>query len=237
MEPSRLVAVMTACALATQADARMSNQQPASRDAARVIFVDPQLTVNGASPEQKALMEDAQRRLNLVLDSDAFKTEITNATFTARRQRLANGDVLTPPNDEILKIILEGRERQTSQDDVMQLNVRLRELRKGTVGSTRLGSQGPISTAYWFVDRCVEGKDPYSMAGHLAHEWMHKAGFTHYPNNSARGDVPYVVGDIVRKLARGQKIAEDKALNPNSVTIFDNLPGYLLDEAEDEVID
>lgn len=231
MTTTRLLLVIAACTLA-----RASAQQaPPAPAAAVAVAVDPDLKLEGASPEQADLIQRAKAELDRVLDSDDFRKAIEKATFEGRRLRLANGDIQEPDNAEILKIILEGRERQTQADNKMTLDVRLRELRRGTVGSTRLGSVGKITTSYWFVNRCVEGNDPYSMAGHLAHEWMHKAGFTHYPDNSARGDVPYEVGKIVRKLARDEQIARNKALGLSAE--YDRLPGYLLDEAEDEVID
>jgi hypothetical protein len=32
------------------------------------------------------------------------------------------------------------------------------------------------------------------------HEWMHLAGFFHWPDNKARGDAAYVAGRLVREM-------------------------------------
>jgi hypothetical protein len=66
------------------------------------------------------------------------------------------------------------------------------------LGSTLLGCL-PIRTARWFVDRCAGAADAVNLASHFMHEWMHLAGFFHWPDNKARGDAAYVVGRLVRE--------------------------------------
>ena len=59
------------------------------------------------------------------------------------------------------------------------------------------------------------------------HEWLHVAGFIHFPNNSARDDVPYTLGKIVREILK-----EDQELVG---TRESDRMSRLLDEAEEVV--
>jgi len=121
------------------------------------------------------------------------------------------------PPDEVIRLIAAGAERGTQPDGKIGLRVKLDTLPAGVVGSTELGML-PFRTAIWFVDGCHEQGDVISLARHFIHEWLHVAGFYHYPDNQARGDVPYVIGDIVRGL-----LLRDKGLaeNPRMARMLD----------------
>ena len=107
------------------------------------------------------------------------------------------------PAARIYRCIRSGRERGTATDGEIDLAVRLAELPEGVVGETTPGKL-PFRTARWFIQGCVEDDDVVSPACHFIHEWLHVAGFYHSPDNKARGDVSYLVGDIVRDLLRAR---------------------------------
>lgn len=240
MRLTRLLVIGASCALATPAGAAAQALEPRVALAPTVaLAVEPDGTVRGYETEAQAnLVKAAFTQLKLAVNSTDFQKAVLAAQYehTRFRESGPNGKIVTKTKQEILAIILKGVERDGAEDEKMKLDIRLKDLPKGTVGSTRLGSEGPINTSFWFVDKCVEGDDTISMAGHLAHEWMHKAGFPHYPNNSARGDVPYVIGNLARNSLRDKRVKEftEKGL---PVPAFDRLPGYLMDEANDEVLD
>ncbi len=107
--------------------------------------------------------------------------------------------------------------------------------RRGIVGSAGLGRQ-PIKPALWFLEQCAKRNDAVSLARHLIHEWLHVAGFFHAGSGPSQDDVPYQVGDIVRKLA--------KTLPRTDAHLFNELEGYmdeddyasyLLEQGDDEV--
>jgi hypothetical protein len=96
-----------------------------------------------------------------------------------------------------------GCERGTEPDGTIDLWLELIDLPapssgKQVLGSTALGTT-PTRTARWFVDLCAERGDAVNLAGHLLHEWAHVSGFYHWPDNTARGDVAYVLGRLVRE--------------------------------------
>ena len=73
------------------------------------------------------------------------------------------------------------------------------------------------------------------MARHLIHEWMHVAGFFHERHGPDQKGVPYVVGDIVRNLAKSlNKTAFSDEVQPYADE--DSYIGYILDTLEDEMI-
>jgi hypothetical protein len=120
--------------------------------------------------------------------------------------------------------------------------------KRPTVGSTTLG-RNPVRTGYWFINAAAQRSDAVSVARHMMHEWLHIAGFYHYPNNSARGDVPYALGDLVREILSNRTVREaaetDPALTNDPVLAAmttralnlgeDPLLSELLDEVEDQV--
>lgn len=170
--------------------------------------------------------------LETALNHPNFAARMAVATYKETRWADRNKKVFHVAPNKVIEYILSGRERDTSDDQEIDLEITLkyyrppRRLRPGTVGKTTLGRQ-PIHTAYWFIDGCIERNDLISPARHFIHEWLHVVGFFHWPNNSARGDVPYVVGDIVRRV-----LTEDLM---NFQTQEDSEMAQLLDEAEHEV--
>jgi hypothetical protein len=181
-----------------------------------------------ATEAQRKLILDAAALIRKAVATPAFRSRVLNHNFNGRTHfRDKNGDV-QKSNAEVLAIIDKGLERNTNADSEIDILVRLWSHPRGTVGSTTLGRQ-PVKTAYWFANRCVASNDAISMARHLMHEWLHVAGFYHYPDNSARGDVPYVVGGFIREV-----LNQDKALVPAGM-VEDPVLVTLLDFVEDEV--
>jgi hypothetical protein len=194
--------------------------------------------VENASQTQKDFILASGELLEKALrDEQSFADKIKRATYKQRKFRDKDGNVRDLEPDAIARLIVEGREPNqqgsTTPDRDIDLSVRLYPHKKGTVGSTRLRHQ-PVKPAFWFVDRCIASKDGVSMARHLMHEWLHVVGFFHYPNNSARDDVPYVVGEIVRKRLRDKSLFRGIA-HLEEIGNENELTAYLWDESEEDL--
>lgn len=186
------------------------------------------------SGDQETIIRQGGKIVALAVNDSKFAAELNAAQFSGGTQfRLKNGNIVSKSKAEILTIVRDGIERATASDSEIDMAIVVKPQPKGVVGSTYLGKQ-PIMPAIWFVNQCVAKGDGVSMARHLIHEWLHVAGFFHQSSGPNQGDVPYVVGDIVRRIAKDL----DKALVDDEVRPFlneDSLAASWLDQAEDEV--
>ena len=167
-----------------------------------------------AGPKQTEIAHRACALAESALNDTAFRERVVSAYYKETRFEDANEDWWSVPIDALTDMILTGSERGTEADGEVDLEVVLEEFREGVIGSTALGNF-PIRTAYGFINECIEYNQPADLAGHFVHEWLHVCGFYHWPNNSARNDVAYNVGAIIRDIARG----------PNKA--FTEMPDYL----------
>jgi hypothetical protein len=156
----------------------------------------------GADARQRGLAMRAAAALEEAVNDPDFERRVGSAPFKATM--FSDGERSWPvPPARIYDCIKSGRERGTAADSGIDLAIVLADLPEGVVGETTPGKL-PFRTARWFVDGCVEDEDVVSPACHFIHEWLHVAGFYHCPDNSARGDVSYLVGDIVRDLLQAR---------------------------------
>ena len=159
--------------------------------------------LEGADARQRRLAGRAAAALRQAVNDPDFEPRVRAAPYEATR--FSDGGKSWPvPPAQVYDRIRSGAERGTAADGAIDLAIVLADLPKGVVGETTPGKL-PFRTARWFIDGCVEEEDVVSPACHFIHEWLHVAGFYHCPDNAARGDVSYLVGDIVRELllARG----------------------------------
>lgn len=153
-----------------------------------------------AGPKQTAFIKRAVVRLQDALNHRDFEEKLLDAYYEESRWRSTEGRVEHVSADGVLTRVLAGRERATSVDHEIDLVIQLRKFKKKkTLGATVAGKL-PISTAYWFINKSIDRDDIAGPAGHFIHEWMHVSGFFHYPDNSARNDPPYNIGNIVRSI-------------------------------------
>lgn len=190
--------------------------------------------LEGADDQQRSIVERGCALLQQAVNDPRFAERVKNATYKESRFKKSDGTIVVVEPGKVLDYVLGGLERDTGKDDEIDLSITLAHLRAptrlraGTVGATITGKL-PITTAYWFIDGCVKDGDAVSPARHFLHEWMHVAGFIHYPDNSARDDVPYVLGEIVRAVlteSGGEQLVETR----ESAEMR-----RLLDEADEEV--
>lgn len=156
--------------------------------------------VTGADPRQRAHIDRAIECLTRAVNDPGFAQGVLEARYRETRWQASGGgwQALTP--DQILQRVQDGRERATPIDAIIDLRLELIDTEPGVLGSTTLGEL-PIRPGRRFIDACVDSGDVAHLAGHLLHEWCHVSGFYHHPDNGARGDTAYVLGNLVRAIA------------------------------------
>ena len=155
-----------------------------------------------AGPKQIAIAHRACALLEAALNDPRFPAMVAAENYRETRFADASGAWRSVAVSDIADMVFAGRERGTEADAEIDLEVRLDGFRRGILGSTLPGVL-PFRTAYWFINDCIQHDEPAELAGHFMHEWLHVSGFYHWPDNGARDDVAYHLGNIVRRLARG----------------------------------
>ena len=163
--------------------------------------------LENAGPKQLGIAWRACELLEQAVNDPRFVPEVLDATYLETRVSDPDGLTRSVPVKSLPEFVLQGLERGTAADAEIDLKVVLDGFRRGILGSTLTGVL-PFRTAYWFINDCIKYDEPAELAGHFMHEWLHVCGFYHWPNNSARDDVAYNLGNIVRKLARGDAKSE-----------------------------
>lgn len=162
------------------------------------------------SSAQHAFGKRVAERLEQALNHESFRKSVLAASYSASWMRDAQGMNHSVSATEVYEAIAHGLELGTGKDLEIDLKVRLgfsrrwrrrwrRRVFNKVLGSTSIG--GPVITTngYYFEDARDDG-DVADLAGHWMHEWMHVAGFYHHGGNRARGDVAYVIGQIVERI-------------------------------------
>ena len=131
-------------------------------------------------------------QMEWALNSEEFASRVLAYEASAARPRFLRPGGLT--NAEVLHVLRAGAAtRRAGRDRVIDLHlVREDERGEGTIGFVR---GGYIHTYRDYFDR----HGPPWMAGHLAHEFAHLAGFSHAREEKTgrKHTVPYAVGEIV----------------------------------------
>lgn len=162
-------------------------------------------SLENAGPKQRALIERAIELIERAVNHPDFIPRVRSAPYKQTRFSPRTGPAFTATVEDIVAVLQNGRERDTADDAEIDLEITLAKLRApsplraGVVGHTDTGRQ-PVTTAYWFMNDCIARDDAISPARHFLHEWLHVAGFVHFPNNSARDDPPYLIGEIVQDI-------------------------------------
>lgn len=166
-------------------------------------------SLNAAGPKQTTLIRRAVALLERAVNSEEFIPRVRAAGYRRTEFLNRDGTQITATVDQIVSVLQNGRERDTGNDGEIDLEISLADLRApspawpGVVGQTSTGHQ-PITTAYWFINGCLQHDDAISPARHFLHEWLHIAGFIHFPDNSARNDPPYLIGEIVQEILNSE---------------------------------
>jgi hypothetical protein len=157
--------------------------------------------VTGYSAAERTKLDGAMKLLGDVLNSREFRDAVLASKFDGKPGFAS--DTRSP--QEVYATIRAAKENYTSQaDGEVDLNVNLESFswfQRKVVGYTT-----PSSDTITTNRRFFSGFDQSEIAGHLAHEWLHKIGFDHDFNATARRpfSVPYELGELIEKLAQGR---------------------------------
>ncbi len=152
---------------------------------------------NNYNQSQKATFDQAIAALQKVVNTEEFKQKVLHFTYQGQETYVQN-EGLT--NLQIYNRIMQGAEmypKATTPNKTMDLWTELYTsswFGRGTIGYTNVDTPFVYSNTYYFNNAEISG-----IAGNIIHEWLHKVGFDHDQNATARrpSSVPYAVGYIV----------------------------------------
>lgn len=157
--------------------------------------------VTGYTAPERQKLDSATKLMADVLNSKEFRDAVLSAEF-AGKPGFAS-DTRSP--QEVYATIRAAKENYTdAADGEVDLNLNLENFswfQRHTVGYTTESSDTLTTNRSFF-----SGFDASEVAGHLAHEWLHKLGFEHDFKATARrpDSVPYELGELVERLAQGR---------------------------------
>jgi hypothetical protein len=156
--------------------------------------------VTGYSTTERQKLDQATKLMADVLNSKEFRDAVLSAEFDGK-PGFASDD-RSPA--EVYATIRAAKENYTdAADGEVDLNLNLENFswfQRNVVGYTTESSDTLTTNRKFF-----SGYDATEVAGHLAHEWLHKLGFEHDFKATARrpDSVPYELGELVERLAKG----------------------------------
>ncbi len=140
--------------------------------------------------------------LEKVMNSDYLKNLILTFQYKGMSQFHQNNGLM---NFEVLNLIMSGAESLNPIKDTT-MNFDLTMYRSFNPFSKVKGYTKPDTNRIWINSKYYRKSSwtAADVAGNLAHEWLHKLGFTHdyYHNEDRRFSVPYAIGYLVRDMAK-----------------------------------
>jgi hypothetical protein len=159
-------------------------------------------SLKGFSSSQADKAHQAADLMEQVLNSEEFHQAVLNHEYDGKKQFASVPAGTT--NEQVYAKIMAGRETYTAVEDaVATLSLILYKppfwKKWSVVGYTYPGNY-PIHTNKYYFNSFT----PAQVAGNLTHEWLHKIGFDHDFNRTARRphSVPYAIGELVIQLAK-----------------------------------
>ena len=154
--------------------------------------------VTGFSAAERQKLDAATQKLTEVLNSREFRDGVLNATFAGHAGY--SSESRSPA--EVYATIRAAKENFTAAPNgEVDINLSLQNFswfQRNIVGYTTESSDTLTTNRKFF-----SAYTPAEVAGHIAHEWLHKLGFEHDFKATARrpDSVPYEVGELVERLA------------------------------------
>lgn len=146
-------------------------------------------------------IELARTRLERVLNSTNFKTEVYNHRYAKKYQFKKNKSL---NNQEVYQTIIDGADKyDRSIDNKIDMILCPYYSSKNVIGYTYSNRKEVWLNFKYYRDRYNDFQIS-DIVGNILHEWIHNAGFTHSfkRNNTRKYTIPYAVGYISRDIAR-----------------------------------
>lgn len=167
---------------------------------------------SGFSTAERAKAESAMDVIEVVINSDEFRSRVLNYTHKDPstgiiKQEFVNNVVggVTLSNAQILEKIYAASENFRREENAqIDLNITIYTsswFQRGTIGYTY-----PDADTIWVNRRHYKNFKPSQIAANFTHEWLHKVGFGHDFKATARRpfSVPYAIGNIMGQLGAAQ---------------------------------
>lgn len=152
-------------------------------------------TLREFDEEQESKMDKALSRLEIIINSEEFKSRVLNHEFEGEKSFKRNNDL---SNEEIYEFLLTGAEQLNEiVDQEIDLDLTLYHKDNGVVGYTY-----PSGDRIWVNDKFFSKYTLAQVAKNAVHEWTHKMGFKHSAkkNKTRKYTVPYAIGSIMQEL-------------------------------------
>jgi hypothetical protein len=145
---------------------------------------------------------ESRQVLERIVNSEEFKQRVLHFTYGGQETFVQNQGLT---NLQIYNLILMGAERLpslTEPNHVMDLSVQL--YTSSYFGRNVVGYTTPSTSTIYMNTYFYRSATPGDTAANMIHEWMHKIGFDHDYNATARRpySVPYAIGSLVEELSR-----------------------------------
>ncbi len=149
---------------------------------------------------QAAHLEASRDLLERIVNSEEFKQRVLHFTYQGQETFVQNNGL---SNLQVYNKILEAAEQlptPTEANHVIDLSVQL--YTSSYFGRNVVGYTDPSVPTIFMNTYFYNSATPGNSAGNMMHEWMHKIGFDHDYNSTARRpySVPYAIGDIVDQM-------------------------------------
>lgn len=159
------------------------------------------LSVKGMQIEnydEKSLkkVQKAFEIMEKVVNSEEFKNRVINFRNTKGERAFASNKGLS--NEEVYEIFMEGRET-LQQETPGEMNFYLKMYNR--TWSRVIGYTSPETNVINTNWKFFKNFTPDSVAGNLAHEWVHKIGFDHL-SAAEHDSAPYAIGEMVREMSK-----------------------------------
>lgn len=147
------------------------------------------------TPEKEQKMQEALRRMKVVINSKKFKEDVLAHTYEGQRMFVDSNGL---SNEEVYEVIMRGVETLNGdEDEEIDVDITLYYANNSTVGYTY-----PNVNRIWVNDKFFTTNSYGKVAANIVHEWTHKLGFDHAFNrtNNRNFSVPYGVQKIIENL-------------------------------------
>jgi hypothetical protein len=153
--------------------------------------------LSGFSQADEQKYDKAVALVKKVVATEAFRKRVLNHTYGGSKTYVQNNGL---SNAQIYQAILDAAEKLTpAKNNTMDVGVKLYYTNNSVVGYTN-GSITYINVNTKFFN----SYGIHEVAGNLFHEWLHKLGYGHDSDATARRpySVPYAVGYMIRDIGK-----------------------------------